>query len=60
MVMLAHIANPLRDSLAQGPAPTQDVGSSAPIVIHTSGGDFIHKRDLAKVLTAMKRDFKFS
>ncbi len=32
---------------------------SQPIVINTSGGDFVHKRDLAKMLRTMKRDFRF-
>lgn len=58
MVLPAHIANPLRDSLAQGPAPGQG-GDGAPVVINTTGGDFIHKRDLAKLLTTMKRDYRF-
>lgn len=60
MVLPAHIANPLRDTLAQGPMAPESASGSQPIVIHTSGGEFIHKRDLAKMLTAMKRDFKFS
>jgi len=32
-------------------------GGSAPIHIHTSGGDFIHKDDMAKVLKKMGRNF---
>jgi hypothetical protein len=60
MVLPAHIANPLRDSLAQGSADAQGAGQGGTVVIHTTGGDFIHKRDLAKVLTAMKRDFRFA
>lgn len=60
MVLPAHIANPLRDSLAQGATDGQGGGQGGTVVIHTTGGDFIHKRDLAKVLTAMKRDFKFA
>ncbi len=59
MVLPAHIANPLRDSLAQGSADAQGAGQGGTVVIHTTGGDFIHKRDLAKVLTAMKRDYRF-
>ena len=58
MVLPAHIANPLRDSLAQGGGAGQG-GDAAPVVIHTTGGDFIHKRDLAKLLTTMKRDYRF-
>lgn len=59
MVLPAHIANPLRESLAQGGAPGQG-GDSGTVVINTTGGDFIHKRDLAKVLTQMRRDFRFT
>ncbi|MGV0960110.1 MAG: hypothetical protein ACOYB1_09765 [Limnohabitans sp.] len=58
MVLPAHIANPLRDSLAQIPATGQG-GDGTAVVIHTTGGDFIHKRDLAKLLTTMKRDYRF-
>ncbi len=60
MVLPAHIANPLRDSLSQGGQAAGQGGDNTPIVIHTTGGDFIHKRDLAKVLTTMKRDFRFA
>lgn len=35
-------------------------GNQAPIVINTSGGDFIHKKDLARMLKTMKRDFRFA
>lgn len=59
MVLPAHIANPLRDSLAQGGPSTGQGGDGAPVVIQTTGGDFIHKRDLAKLLTTMKRDYRF-
>lgn len=59
MVLPAHLANPLRDSLAQG-GPAGQGGDGGTVVIHTTGGDFIHKRDLAKVLTTMKRDFRFA
>jgi tape measure domain-containing protein len=58
MVLPAHIANPLRDSLAQGGGAGQG-GDAAPVVIHTTGGDFVHKRDLAKLLTTMRRDYRF-
>jgi hypothetical protein len=54
MVLPAHLADPLRDSLAGGGG---GVGGGT-VVINTSGGDFIHKRDLAKLLKTMKRDFK--
>ncbi len=59
MVLPAHIANPLRESLAQGSQTTGQGGDGAPVVIHTTGGDFVHKRDLAKLLTTMKRDYRF-
>jgi hypothetical protein len=59
MVLPAHIANPLRDSLAQGGQAAGQGSDGAAVVIHTTGGDFIHKRDLAKLLTTMKRDYRF-
>lgn len=34
-------------------------GGGAPIVIQTTGGHFVHKNDLAKLLTAMRRDYVF-
>ncbi len=34
-------------------------GGGQPILINTSGGDFVHKNDLAKLLVKMKREFKF-
>lgn len=58
MVLPAHIANPLRDQLAQGPAAGQG-SDGGTVVINATGGDFIHKRDLAKLLTTMKRDYRF-
>jgi hypothetical protein len=58
MVLPAHIANPLRDSLAQGGGAGQGADGGT-VVVNTTGGDFIHKRDLAKLLTTMKRDFRF-
>lgn len=35
-------------------------GSGETIIINTAGGDFIHKKDLAKLLKQLKRDFKFN
>ncbi|MDO5686741.1 MAG: tape measure protein [Neisseria sp.] len=35
-------------------------GSGESIVINATGGDWIHKRDLAQLLRQMKRDFKFA
>jgi hypothetical protein len=57
MVLPAHLANPLRDSLAQGGPAGQGEGGGT-VVINATGGDFIHKRDLAKLLTTMKRDYR--
>lgn len=48
MILPKEQANAIRDMTK---------GNSSPIVINTSGGDFIHKRDLAKVLSLLKRDF---
>lgn len=53
MVLPAEQANAVREMANGG-------GSGETIVINTTGGDFIHKRDLAKVLRQMKRDFKFT
>lgn len=58
MVLPARIANPLRDSLSQGAADGQGSAPGGTVVIQTTGGDFIHKRDLAKLLTTMRRDFR--
>jgi hypothetical protein len=52
MVLPKDIANPMREMAAGG-------GSGGPIVINATGGDFIHKRDLADLLRQMKRDFRF-
>lgn len=61
MVLPADIANPLRRMVAEyGAGAGQASGAAAGAVnIHTAGGDFIHKRDLAKLLKQMKRDFAF-
>ena len=53
MVLPAHIAQPLRDSLAGGGGG----GGAGTIHIHSTGGDFIHKNDLAKMLRQMNRSF---
>ena len=47
---------------AQADAVRQMAESSAggTVVINATGGDFIHKRDLVKLLTQMKRDFRFA
>jgi tape measure domain-containing protein len=56
MVLPASLANPLREQLAQGGGQGGDGGT---VVIQTTGGDFVHKRDLAKLLTTMRRDYRF-
>ena len=53
MVLPAEHAQTIRDMAGQG----QDGGT---IIINTTGGDFIHKNDLAKVLKQLKRDFKIT
>jgi hypothetical protein len=57
MVLPAKHADVIRQWADHGGAPAPAAG---PIVIHTSGGDFIHKNDLAKLLKQMKRDFVFA
>lgn len=52
MVLPAEQAQVIRDMAGGGGGET--------IVINTTGGDFIHKKDLAKLLKQMKRDFKFT
>lgn len=51
MVLPAEHANTIR-GLASA-------GGGEPIVINATGGDFIHKNDLAKLLKQLNRDFKF-
>ena len=53
MILPAEHANTIRTLSSNGNAQQQ------PIVIQTTGGDFIHKRDLAKLLKSMKRDYRF-
>ena len=55
-ILPAHIAGPLRNLVEGGGS----VGGGGPVTINTSGGDFIHKNDLAKLLKQMNRDFVFS
>lgn len=57
MVLPAHIANPLRENLADGGSMG---GGSAPIIINTSGGDWVNKKDLGKLLSKMNRDYQFT
>ena len=53
MVLPAEHAQTIRDMAAQG-------GGGDTIVINTRGGDFIHKKDLAKLLKQLNRDFKIA
>nr|DAS09005.1 MAG TPA: Tail tape measure [Caudoviricetes sp.] len=53
MVLPAEHAQTIREMAGQSG------GDDSTIIINSTGGDFIHKRDLAKLLKQMKRDFKF-
>lgn len=53
MVLPAEHAQTIREMAGQ------QEGSDSTIIINSTGGDFIHKNDLAKLLKQMKRDFKF-
>ena len=53
MVLPAEHAQTIREMAGQ------QGGSDSTIIITSTGGDFIHKKDLAKLLKQMNRDFKF-
>lgn len=53
MVLPAEHAQTIRDMAGQG-------SGGDTIVINTTGGDFIHKKDLAKLLRQLNRDFKIA
>lgn len=53
MVLPAEHAQTIREMAGQSG------GDDSTIIINLTGGDFIHKNDLAKLLKQMKRDFKF-
>ena len=53
MVLPAEHAQTIRDMAGQG-------GGGDTIVINTTGGDFIHNKDLAKLLKQLNRDFKIA
>ncbi len=55
MVLPAEHANTIREM-----AGSSGSGGGETVIINTTGGDFIHKRDLAKLLKTMRRDFKFA
>ena len=52
MVLPAEHAQTIREMAGQ------QGGSDSTIIINSTGGDFIHKKDLAKLLKQMNRDFK--
>lgn len=52
MVLPAEHAQTIREMAGQ------QGGSDSTIIINSTGGDFIHIKDLAKLLKQMKRDFK--
>ncbi|HFA7468981.1 TPA: tape measure protein [Neisseria gonorrhoeae] len=52
MVLPAEHAQTIREMADQQ-------GGGSTVIINSTGGDFIHKNDLAKLLKQMKRDFKF-
>lgn len=54
MVLPAEHAQTIREMAGQ------QGGSDSTIIINSTGGDFVHKKDLAKLLKQMKRDFKFA
>ena len=53
MVLPAEHAQTIREMAGQSG------GDDSTIIINSTGGDFIHKKDLAKLLKQLKRDFKF-
>ena len=53
MVLPAEHAQTIREMAGQSG------GDDSTIIINSTGGDFIHKKDLAKLLKQMRRDFKF-
>jgi hypothetical protein len=57
-VLPADLADTVRNMTGTGTG-TGGGGGGGPITINTSGGDFIHKDQLASLLKKMGRDFKF-
>lgn len=53
MVLPAEHAQTIREMAGQSG------GDDSTIIINSTGGDFIHKKDLVKLLKQIKRDFKF-
>lgn len=52
MVLPAEHAQTIREMAGQSS------GDNSTIIINTTGGDFVHKKDIAKLLRQMNRDFK--
>jgi tape measure domain-containing protein len=52
MVLPAEHAQTIREMAGQSG------GDNSTIIINTTGGDFVHKKDIAKLLRQMNRDFK--
>ena len=52
MVLPAEHAQTIREMSGQSG------GDNSTIIINTTGGDFVHKKDIAKLLKQMNRDFK--
>ena len=52
MVLPAEHAQTIREMAGQSG------GDNSTIIINTTGGDFVHKKDIAKLLKQMNRDFK--
>ena len=52
MVLPAEYAQTIREMAGQSG------GDNSTIIINTTGGDFVHKKDIAKLLKQMNRDFK--
>ena len=58
-VLLPYLGLRLKFSQTIREMAGQQGSSDSTIIINSTGGDFIHKKDLAKLLKQMKRDFKF-
>lgn len=54
MVLPAEHAQTIREMAGQSG------GDNSTIIINTTGGDFVHKKDIAKLLKQMNRDFKLA
>ena len=52
MVLPAEHAQTIREMAGQSG------GDNSTIIINTTGGDFVHKKDMAKLLKQLNREFK--